>query len=472
MRTFNGALAGLAILMAGGCAVGPNYKRPVVGEPAQFRFAAGTNHYSLAEMKWWELYQDPGLQSLIRVALTNNFDIRAGLTLIEQSRAVAMQARAQLLPSAGYQAGAATGHNAFLGNPSPQAGRTDSYLGALNAAWEVDLWGRVRRMNESAQAQYLAAQETQRGVQLSIVGQVAQAYFELLQLDAQHQIAMNTSNSFFRSYQIFSQQRQGGVASRLETSRAEAALASAASTVPDLERQIGMKENQISILLGRNPGPVPRTTHLLEVKFAPEIPVGLPSSLLERRPDLCAAEQQVRSANAQIGVAVGNFFPKIGLTALYGGVSPELSALTSGGASLWSVGANITGPIFQGGSLVGKYKEAKAQCDQARLSYQMTAQTAFREVADALIAREKLEHVRSEQARCVRALSDAVEVSMQRYVAGKANYYEVLEAQQQLFPAEVALSQTQMYQLQAVVQLYMALGGGWEMEPVAKLAGK
>ena len=280
-------------------------------------------------------------------------------------------------------------------------------------------------------------------------------------MDEQLKIALRATNSYGESLGVFSHRLGAGAASELETSRAESALATAAAAVPDIERQIALKENQISVLLGRNPGPIARSNTLLQQVMPPEVPVGLPSELLERRPDILQAEQLARSANAQIGVAVGDFLPKVGLTALYGGVSTDLSTITSPGANLWSVAANVSGPVFQGGRLHGQYRQSKAAWEAAKLQYQETALNAFREVADALVTRQKLEQIGTQQARAVAAGKQAVEVSARRYLAGKANYYEVLEAQQQLLPAENALAQTQFSQLLVVVQLYEALGGGW-----------
>ena len=458
---------GLALLLSG-CAVGPNYHRPAVTAPAAFRGATETNQTSsLADLPWWAVFEDRTLTNLIQVALTNNYDLRTAVWRVEQSYALIVQARSQFLPQIGYQGGAARGENSFFGTPSPlglagqHAGPSDSFLALFNASWELDLWGRIRRLNESARAQYLATDEARRGVRLSLIGQVAQAYFELLELDEQLEIARRATNSYGESLSVFSHRLGAGAASELETSRAESALATAAAAVPDIERQIALKEDQISVLLGRNPGPIARDTTLLRQVVRPEVPVGLPAQLLERRPDLLQAEQAVRSANAQIGVAVGDFLPRVGLTALYGGVSADLSTITSPSASLWSVAANVSGPVFQGGRLYGQYRQSKAAWEAARLQYQATALNAFREVADALITRQKLEKMSVQQARAVAAGKKAVEIANRRYLAGKAAYFEVLEAQQELFPAETAVSQTCLNQLLAVVRLYEALGGGW-----------
>src|SRR6185436_1037241 len=314
---------------------------------------------------------------------------------------IAKQARAQFVPQVGYEGTVSRGRNELLGNPSP-AGPTgartgDAAYAALNASWEIDLWGRIRRLNESARASFLATEEARRGIRLSLVAEVAQAYFELLELERRLQIANRTTDSFKESARIFNQRFEAGGASKLDTARAEAALASTAANVPDIERQIVTKENQISVLLGQNPGPIAHNAKLDEQVLPPEVPAGLPSALLERRPDIRQAEQSLRSANAQIGVSVAEFFPKIGLTTFMGKVSPELSAFTAGSANAWSAAASLSGPIFQGGALMGQYREAKAKREEARLRYEQTALNAFREVARSLITREKLTGIRTEQ---------------------------------------------------------------------------
>jgi len=298
-----------------------------------------------------------------------------------------------------------------------------------------------------------------------LLSDVSTAYLRLLELDKELEVASRTTNSFGDSLKIFSQRLEGGVASELETDRAEAALANAAAALPDIQQQIVLTENQLCILLGRPPGPIERSASLLEQRMLPEVPAGLPSALLERRPDVRQAEQLMRSANADIGEAVAEFFPQIGLTAFLGKVSPQLSAVTLGSANAWSLAASASGPLFQGGRLVGQYRQRKAARDEARLRYQYSVLTAFQEVADALISREKRAEIHEQQAREVKALGAAVRVSTSRYLAGKASYYEVLEAQQQLFPAELNLARVERDQLLAIVQLYKALGGGWEVEP-------
>ncbi len=462
----------LLAVFASGCALGPNYKRPAVNAPENFRSAGGpAEQASLADLPWWSIFEDETLQRLISEALENNYDLRVAVTRVEQARQIAAQARAQFFPSINYDGTIATGRNSFLDSPSPNGGATtDSALLDLSVFWEIDFWGRIRRLNEAARAQFFATEEGRRGVVVSLVSAVAQAYFELLQLDLQLDISKRNTKSFEDTLKIFTQRLEGGVASKLETSYAEGLLGTVAASVPEVERQIVLKENQINVLLGRNPAPVERNTTLIQQTFRPEIPAGLPSALLERRPDIRQAEQNLRAANAQIGVACANFFPRIGLTTLLGRVSPELSAFSAGTANFWAVAGTMTGPIFQGGALVAQYRQAKAVWEEAKLAYEQTALNAFQEVSNALITRQKLEDVRAQQSRAVGAYEESVAVSLKRYVAGKASYYEVLQTQQLLFPAESTLAQTQLNQLLVIVQLYKALGGGWQESEVSRTA--
>ena len=458
------------MLLAGflaGCAVGPNYKRPIINSPAVFRAEGQSTNSPSSELTWWKVYEDAALQALIREALTNNYDLRIAVARVEQARAVAMQARSQFVPSVDYNGTVSRGRNDFFGSAFPENGATSTSVSAtLNAFWEVDLWGRIRRLNESARAQFLASEEARRGVRLSLLSDVATAYFQLLELDQELEIASRTTNSFAESLRIFNQRVEGGTASALQSSRAEAALEDAAAAVPAIRDRISATENQLCILLGRNPGPIERPASLL-AQWMPDIPAGLPSSLLERRPDLRQSEQLLRSANAQVGESVAEFFPKIGLTAFLGKVSPELSAFTLGTANAWGIAAEGAGPLFEGGRLVGQYRQTKAARLEAELRYRQNILSAFREVSDALVSRVQLVEIREHQGREVAALETAVKLSTERYVAGKADYYEVLEAQQQLFPAQLNLARTQRDQLLAVVTLYKALGGGWqdEMKP-------
>lgn len=462
------AAAGLMAWLAG-CAVGPNYHPPSIDTPAAYRSENAATNGPYVDLVWWQVYEDTTLQALIREAFTNNYDYRIAAARVEQARAFAMQTRSQFYPNVGYSGNVGRGKNDLFGEAFPNNGATASSVTAgLNAFWEVDLWGRVRRLNESSRARYLASQEAQRGVRLSLLSEVASDYFQLLELDQEMEIAGRTTNSFGESLRIFSQREEGGTASGLETSRAEAALDDAQAAIPSIRNQISATENEMCILLGRNPGPIERPTTLLTNIMVPDIPAGLPSDLLQRRPDLRQSEQELHAANADIGESVAEFFPRIGLTALLGKVSPQLSDFTLGSANVWGIGATGVGPLFEGGRLVGQYKETKAARQAAELQYRQSILTAFREVSDALVARQQLAEIRTHEHGEVAALDTAVRISTQRYTAGKASYYEVLEAQQQLFPAELSLARTERDELLAVVALYKALGGGWQTE--AKLA--
>ena len=453
---------GLSTLV--GCAVGPNYRRPPVNVPEAFRGDTEISTHSVANLPWWQVFHDDTLQNLIRTALTNNYDLRIAATRVEQARAMAAQARAGFFPQINYAATAARGKNVAGGNtPSPTGIIGDVFAADVNASWEIDLWGRIRRLNESARAQFLASQEARRGVTISLIAQVAQNYFQLLALDQQLEIARQSTNSFGQSLKIFNQRLQGGVASILETSTAEALMDSAAATIPALEQQVALQENQLSVLLGQNPGAILRADASLDNQTPTEIPAGLPSALLERRPDIREAEQQLRSANAELGVAKADFLPKLNLTGLLGEVSPELAAFTSGGSVAWGVAAGLAGPIFHGGQLRAQYAQSQAAREQFSLQYQVSVLNAFQEISDALISREKSAAARTQQSLAVEAYKIAVKISLERYRSGNADYYEVLQEQQLLFPAEKALAQFQLNQLLAVVQLYRALGGGWEL---------
>jgi outer membrane protein, multidrug efflux system len=453
----------MAALLVSGCAVGPNFVRPWANTPENFRSAPTTaESVSFADLRWWQVFRDERLQNLIREALINNYDLRIAVSRVEQAWQIAAQARAQFFPQVNYDGGIARGKNSLFGTIAPNEGKTQSSTFIdLSVFWEVDLWGRIRRLNEAARAQFLATEEAQRGVTISLVSSVAQAYFELLELDLQLKIAKVNTQSFADTLKIFTLRLEQGVASKLETTSAEGLLTATAATIPEWERQIVIKENQINVLLGRNPAPVERTAVLLDESMPVDIPAGLPSALLERRPDIRQAEETLRAANAQVGVAVANFFPQIGLTALFGKVSPELSGFTSGTANLWAVAGNTAGPIFQGGALIAQYRQAKAVWEEAKLRYEQTVLNAFQEVSNALISRQKYQEVQVQQARSVKAYEEAVQVSLKRYIAGKASYYEVLQNQQNLFPAETVLAQTELNQRLVVVQLYKALGGGW-----------
>jgi outer membrane protein, multidrug efflux system len=447
--------------------MGPNYQRPKVNAPTEFRGSQGAPpRASIADLPWWEVFKDEQLKTLIQTALANNYDVAIAVKRVEESRQIAAEARAQYFPAFGYTVRASDGKNEFgaVDPNAPGGGAKGTFIGVIGATWEADLWGRLRRMNEAARAQYLATEEARRGVMLSLVSEVAQSYFQLLDLDLQLDIAKQATDSFGQTLKLFTQRLEGGVASKLDTDRAAAAQATEAASIPEIERQIALTENQISVLLGENPHGITHSSKLLDQIVPPEIPAGLPSALLERRPDLLTAEQQVRAANAQIGVATAAFFPQIGLTALLGKASTPLSLLSSGETNLWSIAGNVGGPIYTGGALTAQKRRAIAIWEQTKLQYEQTALSAFQDVSNALVSRQKYESIREQQQNAVVAYQDSVKVSLERYTAGKASYFEVLDAQLNLYPAEDALALTELNRRAVIVLLYKALGGGWNLK--------
>jgi outer membrane protein, multidrug efflux system len=444
-----------------GCKMGPDFQSPEVTVPVAFRFDRNASPQSIADLPWWKIYHDPKLQSLINEALSNNHDLRIAITRVEQARQVALQTRSLSLPSVDYGGSVSRGRNQAGGSGSFTGGKsTDDAAALLSVVWEVDFWGRIRRLSEADLARYLATDEARCGVIVSLIGDVAQAYFELLELDLEKEISVRTRDSFQKSYDLFSSRLEGGIASRIETSRATAATAQAAALIPDIERQIGQKENQISILAGRTPGPVTSRGSLSDATIEQSVPSGLPSAMIRRRPDIRQSEQLLRAANAEVGAAIADYYPRIGLTAFAGRVSPDLSDLTDGVGNAWSIASNISGPIFNGGRLRAQEALARAAFDEAKLRHEKTVLIAFGEVSNSLVARQKFAAARTEQEKAVSSLNDAVGVSTERYSAGRANYFEILDSQLELFPTELQLARIRLNEYLAVVGLYRALGGG------------
>ena len=453
------------LLLAPACTVGPNYKRPAVTVPESVRGAPAAEAgeaASLADRPWWEIFGDETLQSLIDEALRNNYDVRTAAWRVEEFRARAGIARSEFYPQIGYEGGWSRGRQSEFAQPSLNPTRSLQDV-SLAFSWEIDVWGRIRRLSEAAPAEYLSTEQGRRGVLLSVISDTAAAYFQLRNLDARLAIANRTTQAFQGTYDLFDRQRAGGLTSELEVSRAEAALAAAAATIPDLEQQIVAQENLICFLLGRDPGPIPRGAGLTEQALPPQVPVGLPSALLERRPDLRQAEEQLVAANARVGVATANFFPKISLTGSFGGASPELENLFHAGR-MWSIAAGLTGPLFQGGRLRNEYDAEVARFEQAKAQYESAVTHAFGEVSTALTAYGSLAAAEKQQARSVAAYQESVELANIRYVAGLSSYVEVLDAEQLLYPEENTLARMQLARLDALVALYRALGGGWPLE--------
>ena len=449
-----------------GCAVGPNYKRPSVNTPVAFRASSGTKDQqaSLADLPWWNLFQDETLKGLVKSSLANNYDLAAAVARVEQARQLSAQARSEYFPQLDYLSVTSYGHNQFINSPSSNLpGAQGFFLGIARATWEADVWGRIRRTNEAARAQYLATEEARRGVMLTLASEVSQAYFELLGLRYQLDIAKETTESYTTTVKLFSKRQDEGIGHALQTSSASADLATAAASIPELERLVALKENQISVLTGQNPGTIETKTKLLDEVIPLEVPAGLPSALLERRPDVLAAAQTVRSANAQIGIAQSVFFPAIGLTTFFGKLSTPLSELSSGNTNAWSIASPVANPIFHAGGLRDQKRQAVAHWEEARAQYLQTALSAFRDVSDALISRENYDNIRAQQFQAVQANQKAVRLARMRYFEGLSSYLEVLDALQRLYPAQLSLAQTEVNRRLVVVQLYKALGGGWNL---------
>jgi multidrug efflux system outer membrane protein len=446
-----------------GCEVGPAYRRPQVEVAPAFRDQAQAAHdaASLADQPWWEVFSDPVLKDLIGQALAHNYDVREAVARVAEYRARAGIERADYYPTFNVGGLYARGRNSDF---VPGGGNTGNEWNVqAGFSWELDLWGRLRRMNEASMAAFLGSEDIRRGVFLATTAQVAQAYFELRELDEQLEIARTTTQAFQDTRDLFNQRLEGGIASALESARAEAALTGAASTIPDLERQITAQENLLSFLVGRSPGPIPRGQGLQAQPLPPRIPQGLPSSLLERRPDLRQAEQELVAANALVGVAQANYFPTLSLTGLLGGISPEANRLFGPGKD-WSLGPALNLPLLQGARLKDQKAAAVARWEQARARFEGAVSASFREVSTLLAANQKLAEVETQKARSVAAYQEAVRQSLERYTGGLSSYIEVLEAQQQLFPAQNALAQVRLSRLVNLVQIYKALGGGWNLK--------
>jgi multidrug efflux system outer membrane protein len=444
-----------------GCVVGPKYQRPAATLPEQHRGqTTPAEAASLADQPWWEIFHDDALKSLIAEALKNGYDVRLAAWRVEEARANAGIANSQRFPAIQGQAEAGYGRQShFSSSPDAQGGLIQL---SINASWEFDLFGRIRHLNEAALAEYLASEEARRGVFLSLVSDVATNYFQLRELDLQLEIAKRSSADFQETFDLFDRRLQGGVASALETASAEASLASTAANIPDLERQIVAQENRLAFLLGRNPGSIARGAVLNDQFLPPDVPPGLPSDLLQRRPDLRQSEQNLIAANANVGVANADFFPRISLTGMLGTVSPQISQLFPAGRT-WTLGGGLLSPLFQGRRLREEYRAAEARWEQARVEYEQSVTNAFNEVSTALVAYQKLAEVERQRARAVAADRQAAQIANQRYTAGLSSYLDVLQAQQQLYPAENLLAQARYNRLATLVQLYRALGGGWKL---------
>ncbi len=453
------ALAALALFFVS-CAMGPDYARPPVTTGEAFRMALAKEATSIANLPWWELLRDEELQKLVKIALEENKDLQRAVASVEEFQARAQVAKMDFAPQLSVSASTPVmGRKTiflFPGFASPF-----NYYTQGNLSWELDVWGRIRRSNEAARADLLSKEENRRAVVLQLVGGVAEAYFDLLQFDMQLDIARRTLRSWEESVRIAQARLKQGMTSKLDADQFEAERANAAARAAELERQMVQKENQISVLLGRNPHRIPRGKSLTEQVMPPEVPPGLPSDLLQRRPDIVQAEQELGAATARIGVAKAERFPKITITGILGAANPQLSQFITNDSAFAAVGPGLTGPVLNAQTLGFQQKAFEAQARQAVAHYEQTILVAFREVEDALVAVTTAREQRKAQAQQVDALRSALNLANLRYKGGLANYLDVLIAQRNLFEAELALTGTHRLHLVSIVQLYKALGGGW-----------
>ncbi len=454
----------LASSLIGGCMVGPNYHRPAVQTPTAYRNLSENPPVqaqvaSYADLPWWQVFQDPQLQELIRTALKQNYDLQIATERINAARAQVAVTRSSLFPQV-------QGNGNFTGGKENTFQTTSNFLTlSTDAAFQLDFFGRLRRATEASRAQLLATEDARQMVVLTLVSDVASDYFALLTLDLQLLITRDTIKTQEDAVKLTEHRLEHGVATKLDVLQAKQVLDTANAQVPDLQRQIGQEEDALSILLGDYPHSVTRGLPLVSQQLPPEVPAGLPSSLLARRPDISQAEQNLISANAQIGVAKAQFFPQISLTGSGGGAfgrSSSFSGLMSSQLGIWSYGAQVSQPIFTGGALKGNLRSAESQRQQALISYKQAIQLAFRDVSDALIAYQKYYEVRKAQQETVQDLSDSVDTSLKRYRGGITTYLEVLDNQRSLFSAQLTLAQDRGNEFQSLVQLYKALGGGWQ----------
>jgi outer membrane protein, multidrug efflux system len=461
----------LAAVLLAGCVVGPNYSQPAIQTPNAFRAAApgtASDPASLADLKWFEVFKDEKLQELERTALAQNYDVRDAAARVEAARANLGITRSNQFPNVDANADISTirvsrdGSTPLPASFVPSQNRTfgGATLGLLS--FEVDLWGRVRRATEAARANLLGAEENRKAVMTTLVSEVAAAYFSLRELDYELEISQRTLATRRESLELIKNRQAGGVATLLDLRQAEQLVYTAAQTIPILQQEIEQTENQISLLLGRNPGEVLRGRILTEQEMTPDVPAGLPSALLERRPDIRATEQALIAANAEIGVAKASYFPQISLTGFLGGQGTQLSSLFSGPSAVWNFTPQVTQPVFTAGRLKSNLQLSQALRESALIQYEKTIQTAFTEVSNALIAHQRVRESRVQQELLVAALQDRTQLAYVRYRGGVDTLLSALDSDRDLFQAELTLSQIRLNELDSVVQLYKALGGGWQ----------
>ncbi|HTN51060.1 MAG TPA: efflux transporter outer membrane subunit [Anaeromyxobacter sp.] len=460
----NRALVALLALAASACSFAPAYQRPEVAIPPEHRFAPPGETTPIADLGWWQVFRDPVLQGLIKEALESNQDLALAVARVQEARAFLGVARADFYPQVNGTANATYGQQ-YSKNYLPGSRETGNYALAAGLSWELDLWGRVRNASAAASADLLAAEDTRHAVVLSLVSGVAQAYLELRELDLELQIAQTNTGLRQGTLSLFEARAKGGIASDLEVNQARSDLAVTTAAIPSTQLAIAQKEHQLCVLLGRPPGPIARGAALVDTPVPPTLPAGVPAQLLTRRPDLLASEQGVMAAGSRVGVAVANRLPVISLTGLIGLNSTQTSNLFSADSLVWNAGGGLLAPIFQGGRLKSQEEAARAQLEQAVAVYKRAVQVALGEVADAAAGTRWLRDVRAARTEQVKATTAATKLALARYEGGVSSYLEVLDAQRQQFDSELSLAQSQRDELTSVVQLYRALGGGWQEPP-------
>jgi multidrug efflux system outer membrane protein len=450
-------------LLSAGCLVGPNYSKPELPTPEAIRGAEGAAAGpAFGDAKWWEVFQDEQLQTLVRTAVDRNDNVRLAAARVLEAEAQLGITRSDQYPSVSADVQGGGGRSAAQGSTAARNAAALRIEGST--AWELDFWGRFRRATESARAQLVATQWGRRAVLTTVVSQVAEAYFELRALDLQLDIARRTLTSRQESLQLTRVRESGGVTSLVDVREAEQLVFGAGAAIADLERRIAQQENFISILLGNFPAPITRGRELVDQPHSPDVPAGLPSSLLERRPDVQAAEQQIVAANAQIGVARSAYFPSIALTGGGGVQSAALGALFGSGAGFWTAIVGVSQPVFTAGRTKSQVALAEARTQEATIVYAQTVKGAFREASDAIVGYSKSREFRAQQESLTTAAQDARRLADIRYQGGATSYLEVLDADTRLFNAEIGLAEARLSELSAFVELYRALGGGWEQE--------
>jgi multidrug efflux system outer membrane protein len=448
-----------------GCMMGPNYQRPAVDTPQTWRFE-DKEAKDVANTAWWEQFNDPVLNDLIQAALRENKDIKIAAARVEEFIGQYGTTRAALFPQIGAGAGYGRQGVSEIAGPTPLAdvvGAESTFNSSqlfFSANWEIDLWGKLRRATEAARADLLSTEEARRSVILTLVTSVANAYINLRDLDKQLEVTRQTAKSYKESYDLFSLRFRYGIVSQIEVSQAKSQYEQALANIPFFEKLIAQQENALSVLLGRNPGPIARGKTIDELLF-PAVPAGLPSDILTNRPDIREAEQNLIAANANIGVAKALYFPTISLTGLFGWASNDLSDLFKGPAKMWSWAVPVTAPIFTGGAIAGQVKSAEAMQQQALFDYEKSIQEAFREVDDALVDQKRTREQTEAEVLEVEALREYLRLAGLRYDDGYASYLEVLYAENRLYGSELTHTQTQGALFQALVNVYKAMGGGW-----------